>query len=156
MILVFDPAYQDVRTWGHGEIEGPCFLATITSMHTGQRNRAAIIECAYTLQYYLLAVTDVTVEHVHMMCPPSISGRSQWALEELRTITMFRGLATGESAVVYRTSEASYKIGELDLRRKKEARVLYSQKSLGRHSPEISPSWMRGVDLQLYGSLWAK
>jgi hypothetical protein len=156
VILVFDPTHQKVRSWTHAEIEGPCFVATITSMHTGLRNRAAIIECAYELQYYLLAAKDVRVEHIHMMCPPSISGRSHWALEELTTIIAFQGLATEESAVVYRTAVTSYKIGELDLRRKKEARVLYSQRHLERHSPKKSSNEALGMDLQLYGPLWAK
>ncbi|WP_240350638.1 hypothetical protein [Pseudomonas viridiflava] len=153
MIFVFDSVCRETRAWTHGEIEGPCFVATITSMRTGQRNRAAIIECAYELQYYLSTVKDVVVEHVHMMCPPSVSGRSQWSLEELESIVLFHGLVTGEIAVIYHTATATYKMGELDLRRKKDSRVLYSAKSLAGHTPQLSPGEVNEMSFQLYGSL---
>ena len=138
MIFLFDPKQQEVRTWTHYEIEGLCFIATITSIRTGQRNRAAVVECAYELRHYLLTAKDVVVRHVHMMCPPSISGRSAWALEELESIVAFTGVDSDQSAVLYRTSIASYKLGDLDLRRKKHSRVLFSTRLLRQHSPEAS------------------
>lgn len=138
MIFLFDPKQQEVRTWTHCEIEGPCFIATITSIRTGQRNRAAMVECAYELRHYLLTAKDVVVRHVHMMCPPSISGRSAWALEELESIVAFTGVDNDQSALLYRTSTASYKLGDLDLRRKKHSRVLFSTRHLKQHSPEAS------------------
>jgi hypothetical protein len=142
--------------WTHAEIEGPCFIATITSMRTGQRNRAAVIECAYELHYYLSVVDDVEVKHVQMMCPPSISGRSHWVLEELESIIMFRGVVSGENAVVYRTNVASYKVGDLDLRRKKEARVLYNIKTLKNCKNQYINNEAKDSDLRLYGALWEK
>src|SRR3546814_14617890 len=90
-------------------MEGLCFVATIISLHTGQTNRAAILNCAYELQYYLAAVTDVEVRHVHMMCSPSLSGRTHWTLEELESVTVFNGISTDQRAVVYRPASASYK-----------------------------------------------
>lgn len=138
MIFLFDPKQKEVRTWTHCEIEGLCFIATITSMRTGQRNRAAVVECAFELRHYLLTAKDVVVRHVHMMCPPSITGRSAWAMEELESIVAFNGVDVDESAVLYRTSVASYKLGDLDLRKKKHSRVLYSARYLERYSPEAS------------------
>ncbi|MCD5972022.1 hypothetical protein [Pseudomonas quasicaspiana] len=155
MIFVFDPVQGAVRTWTHGEIEGPCFIATITCMQTGQQNRAAVIECAYELHHYLSVVNDVEVKHVHMLCPPSVSGRSQWALEELLSIIMFRGTMTGEHAVVYRTAVSSYKIGELDMRRKKETRILYSQETLRRYIPQKSAA-KNWTEPELYGAFWSR
>lgn len=156
MIFVFDPAHREVRTWTHGEIEGPCFIATITSMRTGEKNRAAVIECAYELQHYLSAVKDVVVEHVHMMCPPTVSGRSEWALEKLESIVVFQGVATNANAVVYRTSIASYKVGDLDLRKKKSSRVLYSPQHLQNHTPSRGLERLQGDSSGLYGPLWRK
>lgn len=153
MIFVYDPAHREVRNWTHGEVEGLCFVATIISMHTGQTNRAAILNCAYELQYYLAAVTDVKVRHVHMMCPPSISGRTHWTLEELENITVFNGVATGESAVVYRTALASYKLGELDLRRTKKSRILYCPSHLHQQTPQLSDSYSAEATLNLFGRL---
>lgn len=138
MIFLFDPMQKEVRTWTHCEIEGLCFIATITSMRTGQRNRAAIIECAYELRHYLLNAKDVLIRHIHMMCPPSISGRSSWTLEELESIVVFTGEESRQSAVLYRTANASYKLGDLDLRRKKNSRVLFSAQQLRQHFPEAS------------------
>lgn len=138
MIFLFDPKQKEVRTWTHCEIEGLCFIATITSIRTGQRSRAAMVECAFELRHYLLTAKDVVVRHVHMMCPPSISGRSAWALEELESIVAFTGVDNDQSAVLYRTSIASYKLGDLDLRRKKHSRVLFSTRHLKQHPPEAS------------------
>jgi hypothetical protein len=138
VIFLFDPKHNEVRTWTHCEIEGLCFIAIITSMRTGQRNRAAMVECAYELRHYLLTAKDIVVRHVHMMCPPSISGRNTWAMEELESIIAFNGVNVDESAIVYRTSVATYKLGDLDLRKKKQSRVLYSTRLLTQHCPEFS------------------
>lgn len=138
MIFLFDPKQREVRTWTHCEIEGLCFIVTITSMRTGQRSRAAVVECAYELRHYLLTAKDVVVRHVHMMCPPSISGRSAWTLEELKSIVAFTGVESDQSAVLYRTSVASYKLGELDLRKRKHSRVLFCARHLMPHSPVAS------------------
>ncbi len=54
-----------------------------------------------------------------MMCAPTVSGRREWALEKLESIVVFQGGATNANAVVYRTSIASYKIGDPDLRKKR-------------------------------------
>ncbi|MNF69941.1 hypothetical protein D3C84_518380 [compost metagenome] len=156
MIFLFDPKQREIRTWTHCEIEGLCFIATITSTRTGQRNRAAMVECAYELRHYLLTAKDVVVRHVHMMCPPSLSGRSAWALEELESIVAFTGVENDQSAVVYRTSVASYKLGELDLRKKKHSRVLYSARHLERHSPFISISPYDEGEPQLLAPLWVR
>jgi hypothetical protein len=125
-------------------------------MRTGERNRAAVIECAYELQHYLFAVKDVVVEHVHMMCPPTVSGRREWALEKLESIVVFQGAATNATAVVYRTAIASYKIGDLDLRKKKSSRVLYSPQHLQNHTPLHGLERLQGDNGCLYGPLWRK
>jgi hypothetical protein len=138
VIVLFDPKQNEVRTWTHCEIEGLCFVATITSIRTGQRDRAAVVECAYELRNYLLTAKDVVISHIHMMCPPSVSGRSAWALEELESIVAYTGIGIDQSAVLYRTSVASYKLGELDLRKKKRSRVLFSARYLKQHSPKTS------------------
>ena len=104
VIYTLDPASREVHTMKQCEVEGLCFLATITSIHTGKRNRAVIIRCAYELNYFLHAATDVEVEGVQMLCPPTVTGRDLWSLEELLQIVFFRGVETEESAVVYRTS----------------------------------------------------
>jgi hypothetical protein len=156
VIFLFDPKHREVRTWTHCEIEGLCFIATITSTKTGQRNRAAVVECAYELQHYLSNAEDVLVRHVHMMCPPSISGRSAWALEELISIEAFNGVNVEESAVVYRTSVASYKLGELDLRKKKLSRLLYSASRLEQHSPKPSDAPHEDRYPQMLAPLWIR
>lgn len=156
MIFLFDPKQKEVRTWTHCEIEGLCFIATITSIRTGQRNRAAMVECAYELRHYLLTAKDVVVRHVHMMCPPSISGRSAWALEELESIVAFTGVDNDQSAVLYRTSIASYKLGDLDLRRKKHSRVLFSTRHLKQHSPEASDTPRAERYPQRFAPLWVR
>lgn len=156
MIFLFDPKHKEVRAWTHCEIEGVCFIATITSLRTGQQNRAAVVECAYELRHYLLTAKDVAVRHVHMLCPPSISGRSAWAMEELESIVAFNGVEVDESAIVYRTSVASYKLGDLDLRKKKQSRVLYSAHLLHQHSPEVSDALHEGQYPQMLAPLWVR
>lgn len=142
MIYTLDPASREVHTMKQCEVEGLCFLATITSIHTGKRNRAVIIRCAFELHYFLRAATDVEVEGLQMLCPPTVTGRDLWSLEELLQIVFFRGVETEESAVVYRTSIGTYKLGNLDLRRKKTQRVWYSEQRLRSHTPQTSnPIW---------------
>ncbi|MBD8710108.1 hypothetical protein IFT47_26080 [Pseudomonas sp. CFBP 13711] len=114
MILVFDPEQDKTRTWTHGEIDGLCFIATIRSLATRQADRAAILGCAYELRHYMLTATNVSIRHVHMLCPPSISGRAFWTLEELESVVAFSGMDTNDNAVVYKTAVASYKLGDLD------------------------------------------
>lgn len=125
-------------------------------MRPGQQSRAAVIECAYEPQYYLSTAKDIKVRHVHMMCPSSISRHSAWGLEERESIVAFCGVDTDQTAVVYRTSVASYKIGELDLRKKKQARVLYSTHHLQMHSPEASNTPYDEVGPQLFAPLWTR
>lgn len=145
MIYALDPASREVHAMPQCEIEGPCFLATITSIHTGKRNRAAIIRCAFELQHYLQSAKDVVIEELHMLCPPTVTGGDIWSLEQLVQIIFFKGVETSESAVVYRTLDGTYKLGDLDLRRKKTARVLYSELHLHSHVPQTSnPIWDMG------------
>jgi hypothetical protein len=153
VIFLFDQNHKEVRAWTHCEIEGLCFVATITSMRTGQRNRAAVVECAFELRRYLLTAKDILVRHVHMMCPPSISGRSAWSMEELESIIAFNGVDVDESAIVYRTSVASYKLGDLDLRKKKQSRILYSAHLLEHHSPEVTDAPHENQYPQMLASL---
>lgn len=156
MIFLFDRKHGEVRTWTHCEIEGLCFIATITSIRTGQRNRAAVVECAYELQHYLSNAKDVVVRHVHMMCPPSISGRSAWALEELESIVAYRGVDVDQHAVLYRTAVATYKLGELDLRKKKHTRILFSARHLERHSTRASNFPHDDMEPRLLAPLWVR
>lgn len=156
MIFLFDRKHSEVRTWTHCEIEGLCFLITITSMRTGQRNRAAVVECAYELRHYLLTAKDVQVRHVHMMCPPSISGRSAWAMEELESIVAYTGADIDQSAILYRTSAACYKLGDLDLRKKKHSRVLFTTRQLEQHSPEISDVPHQDTYPQMLAPIWVR
>lgn len=144
MIYVLDPKSRDVRAGLHCEIEGLCFLATITSIHTGKRDRAALIRCAYELQHYLLLAKDVAIEAVQMVCPPSLTGGENWSLEDLIQIVCYRGIGTDEGAVVYRTSMGTYKFGDLDLRKKKTRQIWYSQQRLRSHIPQASD---RALDL---------
>ncbi|MNP59885.1 hypothetical protein D3C76_1549170 [compost metagenome] len=118
-------------------------------MKTGQRNRAAMVECAYELQHYLSNARDVLVRHVHMMCPPSISGRSAWALKELESIVAYRGVNVDQHGVLYRTAVTTYKLGELDLRKKKHARILFSSRHLERHSRNAPHSLHDDVEPRL-------
>jgi hypothetical protein len=155
VIYVLDPARRSVETRSHCELEGLCFLATITSIHTGKRDRAAILRCAYELQSYLNFAKGVVIEGVQMLCPPDLTGRRSWSLETLVQIVCFRGVDTEDSAVVYETSVGTYKLGELDLRRKKTRHVWYSERHLRAHSPRAS-NHTHTVDTsepQFYGSM---
>lgn len=156
MIFIFDQKHREVRTWTHCEIEGLCFIVTISSIKSRQRHRAAVVECAYELRHYLLNAKDVVVKHVHMMCPPSVSGRSAWALEELESIVAFNGIDVDQGAILYRTSLGSYKLGELDLRKKKRSRVLFSAHHLDQHSPQASIFSHDEIEPQLLAPLWER
>jgi len=125
-------------------------------MRTGQRNRAAVVECAYGLRHYLLTAQNVVVNHVHMMCPPSLSGRSAWAMEELESIVAFTGVNTDQSAVLYRTSVASYKLGDLDLRKKKHSRVLFSARQLKQPSPKTSDALDDDKYPRMLAPIWTR
>nr|WP_234407615.1 hypothetical protein [Pseudomonas bohemica] len=132
-----------------------CFLATITSIHTGKQDRAAIVRCAYELQSYLNFAKGVGIEGVQMLCPPDLTGRPAWSLETLVRIVCFRGVETEESAVVYETSMGTYKLGELDLRRKKTRQVWYSERHLRAHTPHVPDHAVDISELHFYGStMW--
>lgn len=70
------------------------------------------------------------------MSPPSINGHCHWALEELERIVIYNGVETNQSAVVYQTKNTSYKLGELDLRKKNTTRLLYNTRLLHMHNAE--------------------
>lgn len=152
MIFLFDSKSREIRTWSHCEIEGLCFVITIRCMHTGQQNRAAVVNCAYELHHYLQTAKDVEIIQVQMMCPPSVSGLSVWILEELDSVVIYSGIDTHETAVAYRTKSKSYKLGELDLRKRKKSRKLYSAKYLSTHVPEKSEARSVDIDAHLYSS----
>ncbi|VVO36777.1 hypothetical protein PS712_05473 [Pseudomonas fluorescens] len=152
-MLIYDPIEKAVKTWSHAEIEGPCFIATITSLESGETNRAALLRCAYSLHQYLLMVKGVEIKHIHMMCPPSISGKSQWIMEELISVISYNGLGSPEGSVVYRTKESVYKIGEFDLRQKKKSRVLYSSEQLQGHISEALSHPAGRTTTELFGHI---
>ncbi|CAG8867828.1 hypothetical protein D3C76_681110 [compost metagenome] len=150
-MLVYDPTEKKVRTWSHAEIDGPCFVVTITSLQTGETNRAALLRCTYTLYHYLRTVKGVEIKHIHMMCPPSVSGKSHWIMEELLSVTCYNGLETPKSSLVYRTKGSVYKIGEFDLRKKKKSRILYSSQHLQEHNSLPLPHPSDQVTTELFG-----
>ena len=135
---MLDPLTKLVDARSHCEVEGLCFLITITSTRTGERDRAAIVRCAYELRAYLIKAEGVVIEGVQMLCPPAVTGRSIWSLEELVEVVFFNGVDTHDSAVVYRTSAGTYKLGDLDLRRKKTSRVWYSEAQVRSHVPRAA------------------
>ncbi len=137
VIFVFDPVHRDVRTSSYCEIEGLCFIVTITCMQTGHE-RAAVVECAYELRHYLLTAENVSIKHIQLMSPPSVSGRSHWALEELERIVIYNDVGANQNAVVYQTSNTAYKLGDLDLRKKKTTRVLYAAQFFQMHEAEAT------------------
>jgi hypothetical protein len=153
VIYVLDPAKRATLASSRCEVEGPCFLATITSIDTGKRNRAAIVRCAYELLHYLNLAKDVEIEGIQMLCPPDLTGRNVWSLEDLVQIVCFRGIETDDSAVVYRTSMGTYKLGELDLRRKKTRQVWYSEHRLSAHAPQFSTRVVNKDELYLYAAV---
>ncbi|GAB0081051.1 hypothetical protein ALO43_101301 [Pseudomonas tremae] len=152
MIYVLDPVTKDVDARSHCEVEGLCFLATITCIQTGKRDRAAIVRCAYELQAYLLNAEDVVIEGVQMLCPPALTGRSVWSLEELVEIIFFNGVDIDESAVIYRTSGGTYKLGDLDLRRKKTSRAWFSEAQVRSRLPRTSDRAIELSEQRLYSA----
>jgi len=156
VIYVLDPANRTVRASTHCEIDGPCFFATLTYLRTGAHDRAAIIECAYELRYYLQVAEDVVVEQIQMLCPPALTGRCGWSLEKLVSIVFFQGIEIDQTAVVYQTSAGTYKLGELDLRRKKTSERWFSQGQLLSLEPQLSDRDIGLKGHQLYAPLQAR
>jgi hypothetical protein len=156
LLYVLDPAERTVFARTHCELEGMVFLLTITSTQTGMCDRAAIVSCAYELQHYMTAASNVEISHVQMLCPPAISRSGKWSLEDLDRITCFQGVVTEESAVVYRTSQGVYKMGDLDLRKKKTSRVWFSKKRLENHQPRMSEPAHKSTAHQMYAPLYMK
>jgi hypothetical protein len=115
-----------------------------------------MVSCAYELQHYLTIATDVEISDVHMLCPPALARSGHWSLEELAQITYFQGVEPQDSAVLYRTSQGAYKIGELDLRKKKTSRVWFSKKRLENLRPKISERVYESSDHQMYAPLYLK
>ncbi len=91
-----------------------------------------------------------------MLCPPTVNGGDAWSLEDLVQIVFFKGVESDETAVVYRTSHGVYKLGDLDLRRKKSRRVWYSKLLLRSHIPRISNRVPGLSGQQLYAPLYVK
>lgn len=150
---MLDSATRAVHAKSRCEVEGLCFLITITSAHTGKQDRMAIVRCAYELRYYLEFASDVAVGGVQMLCPPSVTGRDVWSLEDLVQIICFRGATVEQSTMVYETSVGRYKFGDLDLRRKKTRQVWFSQDRLRHHTPRNSNRVLNEQELHLYAGL---
>lgn len=132
------------------------FVLTVTSTQTGLSDRAAMVSCAYELQHYLNAASDVEISHVQMLCPPAITRSGKWSLEDLDQIICFRGVATQDSAVVYRTSQGVYKMGDLDLRKKKTSQVWFSRTRLENHRPRHTELPIIAAEHQMYAALYLK
>lgn len=156
VIYVLDSAVRTVRASTHCEIDGPCFLATLTNLRTGKRDRAAIIECAYELRYYLQAAENVVIDQIQMFCPPVLTGRVGWSLEKLICINFFQGIEIDQSAVVYQTLIGTYKLGELDLRKKKISENWFSEETLQTLRPRASAKSLGLKGHQLYAPLQAR
>lgn len=156
LIYVLDPAERTVFTRTHCEIEGIGFLITITSTQTGLGDRAALVSCAYELQHYMTIAADVEISRVQMLCPPALNRSGSWSLVDLDQITCFKGLSIQETAVVYRTDQGVFKIGDLDLRRKKTSYVWFSRKRLEKHQPRILESASTPADVGMYAPLYLK
>lgn len=128
MIIVFDPIFQKTRTWTHCELEGPCFLLTIDQSELSDlQSSAAVVRCAYELLHYLRSPRRSFVKCVQMMTPPNINGCEHWKVHELISIVVHSGVDCDDSTVVYVTTGGTYKLGSLDLRRKKQTRILYTK-----------------------------
>lgn len=151
LIYLSESHTRTVRTGSYCEIEGLCFWVTLRSPTNGQRERAAVIENAYELNVFLTQATGVDIEKVQMLCPPSITGRSHWSMEELRKVVIHRGIESSKSAVVYETEVATYKLGDLDLRLRKRSHALFSARILkARTSCSTALAPKSGEDPQLY------
>lgn len=153
MIYLSESHTRTVRTGSYCEIEGMCFWVTLRSLFNGDRERAAIVENAYELNVLLAKATGVVIEQVQMLCPPSITGRPSWSLEELRKVVIHRGIECSGSAVIYETDVATYKLGDLDLRVRKRSHALYSAQILKARTPTTSFSQKSAEDPQLYACL---
>lgn len=132
------------------------FLITITSVLTGMCDRAAMVGCAYELQLYMSTASDVEISRVQVLCPPNLTRSGKWSLEDLDQIICFQGIGTEESAVVYRTSGGTYKMGELDLRKRKTSQVWFSKKRLENHRPRVSESIPKSAGHQMYAPLYLR
>ncbi|GAB0079702.1 hypothetical protein ALO99_02764 [Pseudomonas coronafaciens pv. porri] len=87
-----------------------------------------------------------------MLCPPALTGRSVWSLEELVEIIFFNGVDIDESAVIYRTSGGTYKLGDLDLRRKKTSRAWFSEAQVRSRLPRTSDRAIELSEQRLYSA----
>lgn len=150
LIYLSESHTRTVRTGSYCEIEGMCFWVTLRSPLNGESERAAVVEDAYELNVFLSQAAGVEVAQVQMLCPPSISGRPHWSLEELRKIVIHRGLESSQSAVVYETAVATYRLGDLDLRRRKRSHVLYSARNLKARITTAAPPLKSAEEPQLY------
>lgn len=86
LIYLSESHTRTTRTGSYCEIEGMCFWVTLRSLFNGEGERAAIVEDAYELNVFLTRATGVEIAQVQMLCPPSITGRTHWSLEELHKI----------------------------------------------------------------------
>lgn len=148
-----DPISKTIRSFPHAEIEGPNFVATITSLATGDTNRAALIECVFALRHFLLAARDIEIKHIHMMCPPSITGKSHWLLEELISITLIGEVVAENEGIIYQTCSSVYKIGNFDHDHPPKGHVIYSAEMLNFHVPIRSTNHSEFAYPKLIGPL---
>lgn len=155
MIYVLDPEGRAVNARSHCEVEGPCFLATITSIQTGKRDRAAMINCAYELQYYLHCAEGVVIEALQMLCPPTVNGGDAWSLEDLVQIVFLKALNRMKPLwfIEPRTVSISSEIWTFA---EKSRRVWYSKLLLRSHIPRISNRVPGLSGQQLYAPLYVK
>lgn len=130
MIYLSESHTRIVRAGSYCEIEGMSFWVTLRSLFTGESERAAVVSDAYELNIFLTQVKGVEIIQVQMLCPPSITGRPHWSLEELRKVVIHRGIESSQTAVIYETAVATYKLGALDLRLRKRSHALYSARNL--------------------------
>ena len=151
-VLIYLSEYhtRTVRTGSYCEIEGMCFWVTLRPLFNGESERAAVIEDAYELNVFLSQANGVEIAQVQMLCPPSITGRPHWSLEELRKIVIHRGLESSQSAVIYETAVATYKLGDLDLRLRKRSHALYSARNLKARITSTAPPPKSADEPQLY------
>lgn len=93
LIYLSESHSHTVRTGSYCEIEGMSFWVTLRSLFAGENERAAVVSDAYELNVFLTQATGVEITQVQMLCPPSITGRPHWSLEELRRVVIHRGLS---------------------------------------------------------------
>lgn len=150
MIYLSESHTRTVRAGSYCEIEGLCFWVTLRSLTSGQSERAAVVENAYELNVFLTQATGVDIEKVQMLCPPSVTGRSHWTMEDLRKVVIHRGIESSKSAVVYETAVATYKLGDLDLRLRKRSHALYSAQILKARVPCAAIAQKSAEEPELY------